>query len=95
MPEAVESAIVLGKEIDLDVREGRFQCWLSLMAGLSSVLAGLEVSYKHYRGSYSRRVMCTPVILSVALAGGGISGFFSKRAPLAPFCPSFHSHSGR
>ena len=80
MPDAVESAVALGTEIDLDVREGRFQRWLSLMAGMSSVLAGLEVTYEHYRGGYSRRVMYTPVILSVVLAGGGISGFFSKCA---------------
>ena len=80
MPDAAESAVVLGTEIDLDVREGRFQRFLSLIAGMSSVLAGLEVSYEHYRGSYSRRVMYTPVILSVALAGGGIAGFFSKRS---------------
>jgi hypothetical protein len=76
MATAVESA----SNIDLDVREGRFQRWLALVAGLSSVLSGLEVTYEHYRGSYSRRVMYTPVILSGALAAGGLSGFFSKRA---------------
>jgi hypothetical protein len=80
MADAIESAVALGTEIDLDIREGRFQRWLSLMAGMSSVLAGLEVTYEHYRGSYSRRVMYTPVILSVLLASGGISAFFSKRA---------------
>lgn len=80
MPEAVARAVELEREVDLDVREGRFQRWLSLMAGMSSVLAGLEVSYEHYRGSYSRRVMYTPVILSVTVAAGGIAGFFSKRA---------------
>lgn len=81
MPEGLEAdAIQLGKEVDLDVREGRFQRWLSLIAGFSSVLAGLEVSYEHYRGSYSRRVMYTPVILSVAVTTGGVAGFFSKRA---------------
>ena len=68
------------REIDLHVREGRFQRWLALMAGMSSVLAGLEVGYEHYRGSYSRRVMYTPVILSGALAGAGVAGFFSGRA---------------
>jgi hypothetical protein len=80
VPEAVATAVELGKEVDLDIREGRFQRWLSLMAGMSSMLAGLEVSYEHYRGSYSRRVMYTPVILSVTLAAGGIAGFSSKRA---------------
>ncbi len=68
------------QEIDLDVREGRFQRWLALIAGLSSVLSGIEVAYEHYRGSYSRRVMYTPVILSGALAAGGLSGFLSRRA---------------
>ncbi|HEX5481358.1 MAG TPA: hypothetical protein VFZ08_01875 [Terriglobia bacterium] len=65
---------------DLDIREGRFQRWLSLIAGLASALSGLEVAYEHYRGSYSRRVMYTPVILSGALVVGGVSGFFSRRA---------------
>jgi len=76
----VATAVELASDIDLDLREGRFQRWLALVAGLSSVLSGLEVTYEHYRGSYSRRVMYTPVILSGALAAGGLSGFFSKRA---------------
>ena len=68
------------REVDLDIREGRFQRWLALIAGLSSVLSGIEVTYEHYRGSYSRRVMYTPVILSGALAAGAFAGFFSRRA---------------
>jgi hypothetical protein len=65
---------------DVKVREGRFQRWLSLIAGLSSALSGLEVAYEHYKGSYSRRVMYTPVILSAALTGAGVAGFLSRRA---------------
>lgn len=65
---------------DLHVREGRFQRWLALAAGLSSVLSGLEVSYEHYKGSYSRPIMYTPLILSGALALSGTAGFFSRRA---------------
>lgn len=61
------------------LREGRFQRSLSLLAGASSLLTGLEVTYEHYRGSYSRRVMYTPVILSGMLFGAGIFGFFSER----------------
>lgn len=67
-------------EVDVRVREGRFQRWLALIAGASSVLSGIEVTYEHYRGSYSRRIMYTPVILSGALAAGGLAGFFSQRA---------------
>jgi hypothetical protein len=65
---------------DVIIREGRFQRWLALAAGLSSALGGLEVGYLHYRGSYSRRVMYTPLVLSVALSGAGISAFWSRRA---------------
>lgn len=67
-------------EVDLNIREGRFQRWLALIAGVSSVLSGIEVTYEHYKGSYSRRVMYTPVILSTALVAAGVSGFLSRRA---------------
>jgi hypothetical protein len=63
-----ESVLQSGAEIELDIREGRFQRWLVLVASLSSTLSGIEVAYEHYRGSYSRQVIYTPVILSGALA---------------------------
>ena len=62
------------------IREGRFQRSLSLLTAGTSIVSGLEVAYEHYRGSYSRRVMYTPVILSVLLGSAGIAGFFSGRA---------------
>lgn len=62
------------------IREGRFQRSLALLTAASSILSGLEVAYEHYRGSYSRRVMYTPVILSGVLAVAGIAAFFSRRA---------------
>ncbi len=62
------------------LREGRFQRSFSLLTAVTSLVSGLEVAYEHYRGSYSRRVMYTPVILSVLLAMAGFAGFFSRRA---------------
>lgn len=62
------------------IREGRFQRSLALIAGLSSAIAGLEVSYEHYRGSYSNPVMYTPVILSGALFVSGVAGAVNRRA---------------
>jgi hypothetical protein len=62
------------------IREGRFQRSLSLLTAGTSIVSGLEVAYEHYRGSYSRRVMYKPVILSVLLGAAGIAGFFSRRA---------------
>lgn len=70
----------LAVDADAHVREGRFQRALSLMAGSSSILAGLEVSYEHYRGSYGQKVMWTPVILSGAMTGAGVWGAFSRWA---------------
>ncbi len=62
------------------IREGKFQRSLSLLTAATSVVSGLEVAYEHYRGSYSRRVMYTPVILSGVLGIAGISAVFSRRA---------------
>ncbi|HZD50166.1 MAG TPA: hypothetical protein VE178_15600, partial [Silvibacterium sp.] len=62
------------------LREGRFQRSLALLTAATSVISGLEVAYEHYRGSYSRRVMYTPVILSGVLAVAGVAAFFSRRA---------------
>lgn len=68
------------KTLENRIREGRFQRSLALLTAATSILSGLEVAYEHYRGSYSRRVMYTPVILSAALFVAGIAGFFSRRA---------------
>jgi hypothetical protein len=72
------------------IREGRFQRSLSLLTAGTSVISGLEVAYEHYRGSYSRRVMYTPVILSGVLAVAGLAAFFSRRAASTVLrCASF------
>ena len=63
-----------------DIREGRFQRSLALLAGGASLMSGLEVAYEHYRGSYSQRIMYTPVVLSGALGAAGVAGFFSGSA---------------
>ncbi len=61
------------------IREGRFQRSLALLTAGTSIVSGLEVAYEHYRGSYSRRVMYTPVILSAVLGLAGVAGYFSRR----------------
>jgi hypothetical protein len=72
----------VAKEIEAaeaHIREGRFQRSLSALAGVSSVLAGAEVAYEHYRGSYGQRIMYTPVALGGAMTIAGIWGAFSRR----------------
>src|SRR5579871_211038 len=67
-----------------EVREGRFQRSLSLIAGLSSAIAGLEATYEHYRGSYSNPVMYTPVVLSGALFMSGMAGALNRQSARLP-----------
>jgi hypothetical protein len=67
------------------IREGKFQRSLSLLTAATSVVSGFEVVYEHYRGSYSRRIMYTPVILSGMLGVAGIAAFFSRRAARTAF----------
>ena len=80
---AVHTALHGTAVVDRFVREGRFQRALSLVAGLSSILAGVEVTWEHYKGSYSHRVMYTPVLLSGALAGAGVATAIRPRAAKA------------
>jgi hypothetical protein len=69
-----------GLVIEQHVREGRFQRSLSLIASFAALLSGLEVTYEHYRGSYSQQIMYTPVILSALLTVSGILAALSRRA---------------
>lgn len=52
---------------------------MALLVCGTSIVSGLEVSYEHYRGSYSNPVMYTPVILSGVLATAAATAFFSRR----------------
>lgn len=69
-----------GVVLEQHIREGRFQRSLSLITAFSSLLAGLEVTYEHYRGSYGQQIMYTPVIISPILTIAGVWGVLSRRA---------------
>lgn len=62
------------------VREGRFQRSLSFITAASAVLAGVEVTYEHYRGSYGNKMMYTPVVLTPPLIAAGLWAVFDRRA---------------
>ncbi|MGA8026087.1 MAG: hypothetical protein WB992_03010 [Bryobacteraceae bacterium] len=66
--------------IHTHIQEGRFQRSLALVTAASSFISGLEVSYEHYKGSYSNLIMYSPVLLSGAVTIAGVWGFFSRRA---------------
>jgi hypothetical protein len=77
LPSRVAKEIEAG---EAHIREGRFQRSLSGLAGMSSVLAGAEVAYEHYRGSYGQQIMYSPVALGGAMTVAGLWGAFSSRA---------------
>lgn len=62
------------------LREGRFQRSLAFITAGSSLLAGLEVAYEHYRGSYGTSIMYSPVALSPPLIAAGLWAVVSRRA---------------
>lgn len=65
--------------LDRHLREGRFQRSLSLIAGLSGLLGGLDVAFEHRQGSYGQRVMYTPLLASAAVAAAGVAGAIRPR----------------
>lgn len=77
LPAPLSAAVTSALE---HLRKGCFQRSLCLIVSATSVASGLEVSYEHYKGSYSNPVMYTPVMLSAALAGAGLLGAFSRVA---------------
>ncbi len=87
-PELLEREFERGVfEASLQIREGRFQRGLALIAGIPSLLSGLEVTYEHFRGSCSHRIMCTPVILRASLLAGGVLAFKSRKAAAKTVLP--------
>ncbi|HLH62430.1 MAG TPA: hypothetical protein VKV20_12165 [Ktedonobacteraceae bacterium] len=69
-----------GVILEQHIREGRFQRSLALITAFSGLLAGLEVTYEHYRGSYSERIMYSPVLLSPLICIAAIWTVFSRFA---------------
>lgn len=67
-----------GIVLDQHIREGRFQRSLSLITAFSSLVAGLEVTYEHYQGSYSQRIMYSPVLLTPPMVIAGVWGAFNR-----------------
>jgi hypothetical protein len=64
-----------------NLRRGRAQRLLSGVTAASALPLGAEIFVNHYGGSFGNKWMWTPVALSPALAGAGVAGVASQRAP--------------
>lgn len=62
------------------IREGRFQRSMAVITALSSLLSGMAVTIEHYVGSYSQRVMYTPVFLSIGMCIASVWAIFNRWA---------------
>jgi hypothetical protein len=76
---AERTAVRDAVEVVQHIREGRFQRSLSLITAFAALLGGMEVTSEHYRGSYSQRVMYSPVFLSPPLVVAGVWGAWDRR----------------
>lgn len=62
-----------------NVRTGRFERSLSMLAGISALVTGAEVYFEHYRASFGDPWMWTPIALTPPYAVAGVAGAFSRR----------------
>ncbi len=65
----------LGRQI----REGRFQRGMALLAGYFGVVSSIEAYFEHRRGSFNQRWMWTPVLLAAPMGVVAIGAVFSRR----------------
>jgi hypothetical protein len=64
----------------MDIRQGRFQRSMALVAALSAVVSGFEAYVQHQRGDFEDPWMWTPVWLTPPTAAAGLAAVVSKKA---------------
>ncbi len=76
-------AASIKKEMELarlEIRQGRFQRSMAVLAGFSAIVSGFEAYVQHTRGAFANRWMWTPVVLTPFVALTSALVFFSARA---------------
>jgi hypothetical protein len=64
----------------VDLRHGRFERSMALMAAFSAVVSGWEAYAQHQRGAYANRWMWTPVWLTPPTVLAAVAALVSERA---------------
>ncbi len=62
-----------------EIREGRFQRTMAVMAGFAAVVSGFEAYVQHSRGAFSHRLMWTPVWLTPPTVLAALGALVSER----------------
>jgi hypothetical protein len=71
------------RETDLarrEIRQGRFQRCMAVLAGFSAIVSGFEAYVQHTRGAFSNRWMWTPVLLTPPMVIASVAALVSKTA---------------
>ncbi len=63
-----------------EVREGRFQRSMAILAAFSAIVSGFEAYAQHLRGAFSHPMMWSPVLLTPPMVLAAAAAFFSERA---------------
>ena len=56
-----------------DIREGKFQRQVAIVAGISALLSGFEAYYSHYKNNFRYKIQWSPVVIAPLLAGCSVS----------------------
>lgn len=62
-----------------EIREGRFQRIMALVAGFSAIVSGYEAYSQHRRGAFNNWLMWTPAWLTAPMVASVVGAFFSKK----------------
>jgi len=62
------------------VREGRFQKHLAVVAGVSALISGLEALYSHYKNDFTYPIeQWSPVVIAPTMLVSGVATIWSRR----------------
>jgi hypothetical protein len=66
------------KAFAVNAAHGRFQRTMALVTASFAILAGGEAYFEHLRGSFNRRVMWTPVWVTLPMVASALGAVFSQ-----------------
>jgi hypothetical protein len=64
----------------LEIRQGRFQRSMAVIASFAAIVSGFEAYAQHQRGAFANRWMWTPVWLTLPVVGSAGAALFSETA---------------
>ncbi len=62
-----------------DMREGKFQRQVAIVAGVSALLSGFEAYYSHYKNNFRYKAQWSPVIIAPLLAAAAFASVKKRR----------------